>query len=193
MSRRKGKPKRASYADLAFRRDCVRIFDRMGFRRAEIVATLTNEGHLAGYKNPYRVIDKDLKVVRKQDRREIDAQTQEAAWYEYIARLERMYFDAMCNHSFRAALEVAKSKARAKGLRVDEPIVLQSKVDIEITVKRIIRLVSEVIGNSEALDRILKGIGNAGLLPASGSEVSTVPRGDAAAGPPIAELEKKAG
>ena len=184
---------RARYERVAYRREAVRVLDRIGLRRCDIVGTLMKHGDLDGYKNPFRIVDKDLAAVRAANRREIDAQTQEAAWYEYIGRLERMYLEPIAKHAFGPALEIAKCKARAKGLRVDEPIVLQSKIDIEIAVQHIVGLVREEVGSEEAVARILKRLRDGGLLSASGSEMSTVSGRTGAAGPPAAELDKKAG
>jgi len=116
--------------DVNARRAVVRELDFCGLRRGDILRRMRAQGFYRGNKNPTRALDNDLAVVRRKKAVGAPPRRGDESYVEYVARLDALYqtanaSDYLQQRGIKDALELAKAKARAKGIKVDETRVIE--------------------------------------------------------------------
>ena len=115
---------KVSKYEILQRRDSVKGLYGQGLKPTQIFKILSPQWYEnRGYKIPYKVFEKDLWIVKKQDEELLLTGKKDASLAEFIRQQMETYSRALADKDYRTAMEASKNIARGRGINVDKLMV----------------------------------------------------------------------
>jgi len=136
--------------DVARRREFVDSYDAIGFKTMEIVIRLRelmadNKIEEIATKNLYRLVRKDLVIVRERRKELLYTGEAEKTKREYIAQQKEIMKRAIAHKDYHTASDVADKIAQARGVDIEQ--IVKFKGDKEHPISIILNGVKKIPTN----------------------------------------------